>query len=146
MTQADRGKVGEGKLQKEFAKYAGTHSVFDYERIYDARSSKGNMSNPRTGDFLIFHKGKNIVLECKETEHNYRLPKSSFDRGQRGRMKKRQYAGSICVVVIYHSTTDIWRLLPLDYFGVEDTGSWDVSAVEPLSLNNLMEKIIWLEQ
>lgn len=144
MTQANKGKQAEHKLQVAFTAYASNHSEFDYERIQDARSSMGKMSVPRAGDFLLFHKGKNILLEVKEVAHDYRLPKPNFDRGQRARMKKRQYAGSICYVIVYHSTTEIWRLLPLDYFGVEETGSWDLITVPPLNLKQLMENIICL--
>lgn len=145
MAQA-KGKTAEHKLQVAFTAYASNHSEFDYERIQDARSSMGKMSVPRAGDFLLFHKGKNILLEVKEVQHSYRLPRPNFDRGQRARMMKRKLAGSICMVIVYHAVDNLWRLIPLEYFGVEDTGSWDLTYFPASDLKQLMENIVCLSK
>lgn len=139
MSNADRGKVAERLLHKEFSKLAAKDYTFDFERIKDARSSRGAMSDPRAGDFQLFHKGTNTLIECKEVAHDYRLPKVNFPRDQRARAKKRQYAGSICWVAIYSSTREIWRLLPLDFFGLEETGSWDLREIPEQTMKQILE-------
>jgi penicillin-binding protein-related factor A (putative recombinase) len=142
MTEANRGKVAEAKLQKAFTKIEAGRHDFCFERIYDARSSMGKMANPRVGDFVLYVAGKNIIIECKEVAHDYRLSRQNFDRSQRARLKKRQLAGSICVILVYHSTTDLWRMCDLDYFGVEETGSWDFRATDALIFEEMMNLIM----
>jgi penicillin-binding protein-related factor A (putative recombinase) len=141
MSTADRGKEAEGKLDKEFKKLDIHLPEFTYERIYDARSSMGKVANPRAGDFCLYHKGKNFLLEVKEVAHDYRLPVANFGLDQRARMRKRQIAGSICAVIIYHSTTSVWRLLPLAYFGTLNKGSWDFRGTQEESLKSIIETL-----
>lgn len=144
MSTADRGKVAEGLLDKEFRKLDLSLANFTFERIYDARSSRGAMANPRVGDFVLYHNGLNIVVECKETEHAYRLPVGNFELDQRARARKRQIAGAICVVVVYHSTTEKWRLEPLDFFGTLNKGSWDFRGRAEYTKAQIIEKLIAL--
>lgn len=142
MTAADRGKSSEDRFQKALDNYAKTDYTFCYERIYDARSSMGKMSNPRTGDFVIYHKGKNLCIEVKEMEHDYRLPCSNFKLDQRARMRVRQLAGSICLVVVYSSLLQTWRIQTLDYFGTQNTGSWDMRDTLTIDLAGVMDIIV----
>jgi hypothetical protein len=114
-------------LQKALEAYAKTDYTFDFERIYDARSSMGKMANSRTGDFQLYYKGKAICVELKEVAHDFRLPRSNFKKDQRARMRKRQLAGVLCRVVVYHSTIDRWRVLSLSHFDGDEPGSWDLS-------------------
>lgn len=142
MSTANRGKVAEGKLQKEFEKLNLSRSDFCFERIYDARSSMGKSSCPRSGDFLLFYQGRNILVECKEVDHSYRLPRANYPLDQRARGKKRALAGSECWVCIYHTPDKLWRILPLAYFGTETTGSWDFRAFETCDILDVIEKLL----
>jgi penicillin-binding protein-related factor A (putative recombinase) len=142
MSEANRGKVGEGKLDKEFKKLDLSLPNFTYERIYDARSSMGKMANPRCGDFVLYHQGRNLLLEVKEVAHDYRLPVGNFELDQRARMRKRQIAGSICGVIVYHSTTEVWRLMPLDWFGTLNKGSWDFRNTRAYTMPDLLQGLI----
>lgn len=142
MTAADRGKKAEGKLQKAFDKLEASRQDFCYERIYDARSSMGKMSNPRVGDFVLYHQGRNVIVEVKEVAHDYRLPCGNFDRGQRARLRKRQLAGSICAILVYHSTTDVWRIATLDFFGTKDQGSWDFRETPECTLDTVLDVLV----
>lgn len=144
MSEANRGKVAESKLRTELARLEAGLVDFTFERILDAHSARGAMSAARAGDFVIYYKGKNILIEVKEVEHDFRLPKSNFKRDQRARMMKRQLAGSICQVVIYHSTTGQWRILPLNYFGVEEVGSWDLREIATVNIKQLIGVILCL--
>lgn len=125
-TAANRGKVAESLLQKQFKLLEAADAYFTWERIYDARSSRGAMANPRTGDFVLYNRGDNTVLEVKEVDHEYRLPRANFSKDQRARMRKRQLAGSLCYVAVYFTPIKAWRLLEMRYFDTEETGSWDM--------------------
>ena len=144
MTAANRGKWAEGKLDAEFSKLNSKYANFCHERILDAYSSRGATSSSRAGDFGVYYAGLNFVIEVKTVDHDYRLPRSNFKLDQRARMYKRQLAGSHCFIVIYHSTTKLWRMLPLDYFRktAEETGSWDMSAEPTLSLDDIMQSLL----
>ena len=138
MSSANRGKVAEDLLKKKFKAIEANDASFTYERIYDARSSMGKMSNPRVGDFALYHRGTNTVVEVKEVQHDYRLPCANFSLDQRARMRKRLLAGSKCYVVVYHSTTKKFRILCLDYFGTQDAGSWNLIAEKERTLDEVI--------
>ena len=135
-----RGKDAESKVKKELD-ILSTLSNFDFERVLDGFSSRGGASASRPGDFLAFQNGTAVLLEVKEVAHDFRLPRGNFKTDQRGRMMKRHYAGCLCYVLIYSSTTGLWRMLPVTYFGTETTGSWDLSTVPPTDLRSLMRQI-----
>lgn len=138
-SEANRGKVAEGLMKKALQNLEKHSHNLCFERIPDARSSRGMSSNPRDGDFVIYHSGKNILIELKEVGHDYRLPKSNFPNDQKARLRKRQLAGTICRVVVYHSTTGVWRLLELDYFDLGVTGSYDLTSTKQYTLKEVIE-------
>ena len=77
---------------------------------------------------------RNGLIECKQTEHAFRLPFGSFGVDQVGRMRIRALAGSECIVLICYHTTGTrgsqWRKVPLEFFETRDGpkfGSWDLS-------------------
>lgn len=141
MTTANRGKSAEKSLGNELSKLSTKHFDFCFERIADAYSSRGALATPRAGDFVVYTKGKNYLIELKEVVHEFRLNRSNFKRDQRARMRVRQLAGSICLVVVHHSTTNMWREVPLDFFGTEETGSWDLSTFNTVPLIQITEKL-----
>ena len=143
-TAANRGKSAEATLKRIFSAYSDGHSNFCFERVLDAHSARGAISSPRTGDFVLYWQGRNAVIELKTVAHDYRLPKANFGLDQRARMKIRELAGSTSLVVVYHSTTDLLRVLPLSYFGTETTGSWDLRETEALASSSLLEQIFYL--
>ena len=138
-SEANRGKVAETLMKKALQSLEKTRHNLCFERIADARSSRGMSSNPRDGDFVIYHAGKNILIELKEVGHAVRLPKPNFPNDQKARLKKRQLAGTICKVVVYHSTTGVWRLLDLDYFDLGLTGSWDLTETKAYNLKEVIK-------
>jgi hypothetical protein len=134
MSTANRGKVAEGQVKKYLA--AITRQDFAWNRLPDAHAGS---RQPTLADFLLINKGQPILLEVKEVAHDYRLPVGNFKLENRARMRIFQLAGAKCVVLIHHSTTKVWRCLPLDYFGAQDTGSWDLRLTPELKLNEAME-------
>ncbi len=148
---ADRGKEAEGLVRKELEKLA-VRANFDFERVYDARSSKGSMLAERTGDFQVWAEARSTaletwtearsyVLEVKEVEHEFRLPKSNFGTAQRARMVKRSWTGCRCWVLVYFKPLKLWRIMPISYFGSEKTGSWDMSDTPLQSLKDIMGEL-----
>lgn len=145
---AKRGKFAETKIKAALEDWKQKVAAFTYNRILDARSSLGAMSNPQPGDFQWFrdydvavtHEGKhfgftrNGLIESKEVEHTYRLPYMNFSPDQVGRMVIRQMAGSECIIIVCHRVPDkrgaSWRNVPLDFFRERPGtkyGSWDLS-------------------
>lgn len=144
---ANRGKYAEGKIKDFLEGWKLKVAAFTYNRILDARSSLGAMSNPQPGDFQWFlntgewltargeiTRTRNGLIESKEVEHPVRLPYQNFGVDQVGRMVIRQMAGSECIVIVCHRVPEqrgaTWRNVPLDYFRERPGpkyGSWDLS-------------------
>lgn len=142
MSTANRGKVAEGLLTKQFEKLSASRADFTFERIYDARSSLGSIANPRSGDFVLYFQGKNVLLEVKEVAHDYRLPVGNFKLDQRARLRIRSLAGTVCAVAVYHTTTKSWRLLPASWFGTLNQGSWDLRPIPSLTLVEVIHELV----
>lgn len=90
MAHANRGKWAEGQVKEGLALLAKS-STFCYEKLADAYA--GFMRAAIT-DFLVLDTGKIIILEVKEVDHEYRLPKGNFEVEQRNRQKMWALAGA----------------------------------------------------
>lgn len=123
-TYANRGKYAESKAAGYLDKVNSNHLNFDFERIPDARAAMGRM-RAQVGDFAFFGHHLHGVLEVKETAHDYRLDHGKLPQLQK--LKKRVLAGGRCYVVIYHSTSKVWRVVPVTHIPVITKGSWDFS-------------------
>lgn len=144
---ANRGRYAEAKIKDFLEEWKQAHAAFTYNRILDAHSAKGMISNPQPGDFQWFMSlspirfmygvqeiaaSRNGLIESKETTHQFRLEYHSFGADQVGRMVIRQMAGSECIVLICHRPTPrvvFWRSVPLDFFRERPGpkfGSWDL--------------------
>lgn len=145
---ANRGKYAEGKIKDVLEDWKQRVAGFTYNRILDARSSLGAMSNPQPGDFQWFlntgHEfdmgpagwkvyTRNGLIESKEVFHEFRVPHKNFAPDQVGRMKIRQMAGSECIVITCHRQEGVrgalWRQVPLEVFAERPPGtaSWDLT-------------------
>jgi len=134
MTTSNRGKVAETLVKKHLTSI--NRQDFAWWRMPDAHA--GSMQ-PTLADFLLVSRGKVTLLEVKEVAHDFRLPVGNFKPENRARMRLFQFAGADCQVLIYHSTTKQWRSLPLDYFGTQNTGSWDLRNTAELNLKEAVE-------
>lgn len=140
--QADRGKVFEGDLKKRFEAETKLRASFDFERIPDAHSTRGALSSPRVGDFLLFNRGVCTVLEAKEVAHDYRLPSGNVKSDQRARMRRRSLAGIRCLVCVSHTTNSTYRLIPSAWFDGAPVASWDLSGHKILTFEELMKELL----
>lgn len=127
MTDADKGKDAETKVQNYLQDRSDKFAAFDYERRYDAHSAKGRAQR-QTFDFAIYTPTWHGGIEVKEVKHDFRLPHGNFELHQVAKLRKRALAGGRCLVLVYHSTTELWRPVGWEFFIKREGGSWDLRA------------------
>jgi hypothetical protein len=140
-----QGGYAEGKVRTWLNKHKGDRAGFTFNRILDAHSARGAMSNPQPGDFQWFlatgwqitnfdQPGmpgnwerndpypcytRNGIIEVKETQNASKLPYKNFTPDQVGRMRIREMAGSEALVLVcfrHPSGKPFWRSAPLSFF------------------------------
>lgn len=126
----ERGKEPEDKVRDFLSRLSEKYAVFDFQREYDARSAGGRLP-ARVGDFTLFFPGVHGALEVKGVEHAYRLPEKNFKLAAINRLRKRQLAGGLIIVLVYHEPTKLWRSPPLQFFlSNKHVPSWDLSPFD----------------
>lgn len=121
-----RGKSVETLVQGVLEGIANNYADFDYSRIYDARSAGGRFP-ARPGDFEFFYPCVHGLIEVKEVKHDYRLPVKNMT--QLPKLRRRDRAGGTILVLVFHSTTGLWRRVALDWLWEhKDAASWDLSS------------------
>ena len=138
-TAANRGKYAEAQVKKKLASLESARQAF--ARWPDARSGSFAVA---LADFLIMRNGRMTLLEVKEVAHDFRLPHENLGLGQIGRMRAWASAGAQADVLVYHSTTKLWRTAEIHWFHenyrkVDDdgkkVGSWDLRSLEHVTLD-----------
>ena len=124
-TSAKRGKTAEGKVREYIKALDLKLTGFTGNRIGDAGAAGGRFVS-QAGDFQTFGWGKNWLLEVKEVAHDYRVKHANFGEEQVARMRKREMAGTVPLVLVYHSTVRQWRMPDFEFFGSREGGSWDL--------------------
>lgn len=123
----DRGKDSEKAVLAALEKMNDASVGFAFERLPDARSARGRIKK-QISDFIVMKDGYFHPLEVKETEHNYRLAKDKLD--QLPRLKKWARAGSKPLVLVHHSSLDVWRTVPFELLAATPLPpSWDLSEL-----------------
>jgi penicillin-binding protein-related factor A (putative recombinase) len=120
---ANKGKVAEKKVATFLKAWSDARAGTDWHRVYDAHSSGGRF-NRVVYDYAFFGKGFHGGIEVKEVAHGYLLPHKNFGLDQVAKLRKRQLAGGLAIVLVYHSTTKLWRVVPLSVFLTREKGSW----------------------
>lgn len=135
MSTANRGKVAEKLLQKHLQELC-TSQKRAYYRFPDMMAGS---RQPTLCDYLFLDNGKPYMIECKETQHDYRLPYGNFDAAQVGRMRLLEMAGAQGLVLVYHSGIKLWRGYGLSRFVDRSVGgSWDLRDTAPKTLKELL--------
>lgn len=120
-----RGKYAE-KIVTALLKQANDASIyFAFERLPDARAARGVIKKTLS-DYLLWFKGKSILLEVKSTEHDYRLTRDAIP--QLPTLRKISKAGGKCYVLVLHKTTELWRVMPIEFFAA-GVPSWDMRSI-----------------
>lgn len=162
MSRADQGKWAEERVRGWLKEYATAHANFAFNRILDARSARGAMSNPQPGDFQWFmdldcmftaSNGRQFVMtrngliEVKSVEHTHLLPYGNFTEDQVGRMRIRAMAGSETLILVAFrpkGAKPYWRTAPLEFFEQRiRKGSWDMSDIDAYThCGDILERIL----
>ena len=138
-TAANRGKYAEAQVKKKLASLESARQAF--ARWPDARSGSFAVA---LADFLIMRDGRMTLLEVKEVAHDFRLNHGNLGTDQIGRMRAWASAGAQADVLVYHSTTKLWRTAEIHWFHenyrkVDDdgkkVGSWDLRSLEHVTLD-----------
>lgn len=128
--KAERGKAAERMVEDLLERWKGTHLRFFYERLPDARAARGYIK-AQLCDYLAWYRvdteRRSITLEVKQTEHDYRITKDHLD--QLPRLRAVALAGAYGVVLVFHSTLNKWRAMPVSYFDGPIPASWDLRNV-----------------
>lgn len=119
---ANRGKIAETLVRKMLDEHS-KQQTFAAIRLPDAH---GGSLVQTLADFLITNKGHTILLEVKEVAHDYRIPVGNFKLQNRNKLAMWELAGATTIVMVFHSTTESWRIIPASWFGKLNTGSWDL--------------------
>ena len=120
----------------DMGKWAEKNSTFDWQRMPDARAARGALA-AQVADFEIFRAGKHGVIEVKEVQHDFRLPRTRIK--QLPRIRKRMMAGGVGIILIYHSTTEQWRLPNMKAILGDRGASWDFS--DEITYNSAAEAL-----
>jgi hypothetical protein len=128
----ERGKKSEKAAKDYLTELSNTHSHFDWQRELDARAAGGRFG-ARTGDFCFYMPGCHGVLEVKEVKHACRLPKANFGKdpyAALARLRRRQTAGGMVLILVYHSPIKRWRLVPLNWILIRsEFASFDLTEI-----------------
>lgn len=124
---ANKGKTAEKKVAAFLKAWSDARAGTDWHRVYDAHSAGGRF-NRQVYDFAFFESGIHGGIEVKEVAHGYLLPHKNFGVDQVAKLRKRQLSGGSVLVLVYHSTTGLWRLPSLSLFLTRERGSWNLTA------------------
>lgn len=138
---ANRGKWAEGKLRDYLKNVNEKVAAFDWLRLPDARSAMGRMA-AMPADFEFFAPGVHGLIEVKETGHNFRLPKDKIS--QIPMLKRRILAGGTCLLIVYHSTTKLWRRVDVNDMPIISSGSWNLDQI-PHVISHQLEEVLPIE-
>ena len=119
----DRGKAAEKAAENVLAAWNTKYFGFAYERLADARSARGALK-AQLCDFLVKVSDDPIILlEVKETTHEYRIAKDKL--AQLPRIKKWIAARATGLLLVHHSTLFQWRVVDMKHLATGEP-SWDL--------------------
>ena len=138
-TVGTRGKYAETQVKKKLASLESARQA--HARWPDARAGSFAVA---LADFLIMRDRRMTLLEVKEVAHDFRLSHGNLGTDQIGRMRAWASAGAQADVLVYHSTTKLWRTAEIHWFHenyrkVDEkgkaVGSWDLRSLEHVTLD-----------
>lgn len=123
--QGARGQNAQKLIKKALDDLKAADPLFDYDRLYDTRSTGGRFIIPeQPADYVFVYNGRAGALEVKETKEAHRLPKTSFS--QYPALQRRAMAGAVTVLAIYHTEEQVWRIIDPATMAPIERGSWDL--------------------
>lgn len=120
--RGQRGKAAE-KIVEGVLKDWNTSASFAYFRLADSRAARNYLA-AQPGDFAYYSGEVAGIIEVKSSQHSYRIAKDKIS--QLPVLHKLSYAGAKSVILIQHTTENVWRaVLPTDL--TIGQPSWDLS-------------------
>jgi len=136
--KADQGKRAEDRVRKWLNKLKEKRADFDFDRIPDARSGY-RVKQP--ADFTFFTRFGHGLIEVKSVRHDYRLPAKNLT--QLPKMQRRHMAGGNPIVILEHATTNLWRVIPYEwFFERRKQPSWDLRGFPAKTFDEAMEDLL----
>ena len=138
-TIGTRGKTAEALVKKKLASLESARQA--HARWPDARAGSFAVA---LADFLIMRDRRMTLLEVKEVAHDFRMSHTNLGLDQIARMRMWSSAGAQADVLVYHSTTKLWRTAEIHWFHenyrkVDEkgkaVGSWDLRSLEHVTLD-----------
>ena len=138
-TAANRGKYAEAQVKKKLASLESARQA--HARWPDARAGSFAVA---LADFLIMRDRRMTLLEVKEVAHDFRLNHTNLGLDQIARLRMWASAGAQADVLVYHSTTKLWRTASIQWFfenyrktdeNGKAVGSWDLRSLEHVTLD-----------
>lgn len=105
--RGQRGKDTEKEVEELFTEWNSQTFTFAWHRMPDARAAMGRLK-AQPCDYLVF-RGEGMLLEVKETTHDYRLAKDKV--AQRAVLEKFRLAGARTYVLVHHTGLGQWRIV-----------------------------------
>ena len=125
---ANKGKDAEKLVAKFLEEWAACSPQRSYERLIDAKAA-GRTIKASAADFCCWSFTPlghyTVFVECKETLHQYRLAKDKVP--QLPRLRKLAQCGCTCLILVFHSTLNAWRVVKAEELEV-GVPSWDLSC------------------
>lgn len=125
---SNRGKKAEEAVHKFLTEWASCSPNRSFERLIDAKAA-GRIVKSAASDFCCWSFTPlghfTIFLEVKETKHDFRLASNKVP--QLARLRKLTNCGCTCLILIYHSTLNSWRVVKAEELEV-GVPSWDLSC------------------
>lgn len=125
-----RGVDCERRVQAFLEKWVAVDPVHrEANRLPDTKAA-GRITKAAPADFDFYcydsHTEEEFfgLIEAKETEHEYRLPKARVT--QLPTMMRRARCGGLCVVVVYHSTIKMYRAFQIYHLHNTEGASIDL--------------------
>ena len=132
------GEWAEGQVRYWLDKRLSADKHFAYHRFPDAKAARGALA-VQPADFMFAHQNANGpyigMLEVKETQEKYRLPKSRIS--QYGKLMSFALAGMPSLVLVYRSTYQDWIVFTHEHlfkdplaksFPFEGTANFETAA------------------
>jgi hypothetical protein len=122
---ANKGAGAEKATQEFLEGWAEGHQDREVHRLVDSKQA-GRIIKAAVADFDFYGSGRFGLIEVKETEHPHRIDRSRVT--QLAAMRKRAQCGGVCILLVYHSTIQLWRAIPVAWLAKHgDKGSWNLS-------------------
>jgi hypothetical protein len=130
MATANKGAKSEKKVQEYLEAWTAASPNREFNRLVDSKAA-GRIIKAAKADFEYFSYPLGLtcshgLIEVKETEHEYRLTRAHLT--QLPSLRKREKCGGISMVLVFHSTLKVWRVVGIEYLAKEgDKGSWNLT-------------------